>query len=149
MKVDNKFLYFEVKLSANQKNIKFMKKAFLLLVLSIAFLNLGAQTSKQKNNPVGKWDFEAPAAPQGYNNGVVEVTMDQNKLSASMSFEGTDYKIPAETVKFERDTLNVNVNVSGTDVTIKVKFDEADKMSGVASTYDGDIPLTLTREKKK
>ena len=126
-----------------------MKKAFLLLVLAIAFLNLNAQSSVSKNNPVGKWSFDAPAAPQGYTSGIVEVTLEQNKYSATMSFEGMDFKIPAETVKFEKDTLNVSINVNGTDVSIKLKFDEADKMSGAAATYEGEIPLVLTREKKK
>jgi len=124
-----------------------MKKVFILVVLTIACFNLSAQTSNAKHNPVGKWDFEAPAAPGGYTSGVVEVNSSSNKLSATMSFTGNDYKFPVDNVKFENDSLKINLNVEGTDVNIRIKFNDTDKMSGVAATYDGDIPLVLTRSK--
>jgi hypothetical protein len=126
-----------------------MKKVFILIVLTVACFNLSAQTSNAKHNPVGKWDFEAPTAPGGYTSGVVEVASDDNKYSATMSFSGNDYKFPVDDVKFENDSLKIKLNVEGTDVNIRIKFNDSDKMSGVATTYDGEIPLVLTRSKTK
>ncbi len=126
-----------------------MKKVFILIVLTIACLNLFAQTSSVKHNPVGKWDFEAPAAPVGYTEGVIEVLSVNNKYSATMSFTGNDYKFPVDDVKFENDSLKINLNIEGSDVNIKIRFSETEKMSGVAVTNDGEIPLALTRSKSK
>jgi hypothetical protein len=119
------------------------------MILAIACFNLSAQTSTVKHNPVGKWGFEAPTAPQGYTSGVVEVNSASNKYSATMSFTGNDYQFPVDMVKFENDSLKISLYVEGTDVNIKIKFDDQDKMSGVATTNDGEIPLVLTREKAK
>ncbi|HVN57185.1 MAG TPA: hypothetical protein VMT63_02710 [Bacteroidales bacterium] len=126
-----------------------MKKCLFLIFIALATINLTAQTTKQKHNPEGKWEFEAPSAPGGYTSGVVEVTKTDSKLTATMSFSGNDYKFPVDQVKFENDTLKINLNVDGTDVNIRIKFEEPDKLSGVAVTNDGEIPLTLTRSKGK
>ena len=126
-----------------------MKNVLILIILTLSCFSLSAQTSKVKHNPEGKWDFEAPTAPGGYTSGVVEVASAENKYSATMSFTGNDYKFPVDMVKFENDSLKINLNIEGTDVNIKIKFEDSDKMSGVAVTNDGEIPLVLTREKAK
>jgi hypothetical protein len=126
-----------------------MKKLFILIVLTIACINLSAQTSIVNHNPVGKWDFEAPTAPGGYTEGVVEVTSVTDKLAATISFTGNDFKYPVDNVKFENDSLNIKLNIDGSDVNIKIKFNDSDKMSGVAVTNDGEIPLVLIRSKSK
>ena len=125
-----------------------MKRVIFLIFLAVACINLSAQTEKAKHNPAGKWEFEAPTAPQGYTSGNVEVTLADKKLTGTMSFTGNDNKIPFDVIKFENDTLKINLNVDGTDVNLKIIFDDINKMSGVATTYDGEIPIVLTREKK-
>jgi hypothetical protein len=126
-----------------------MKKVFILMVLAIACLNLSAQSTNVRHSPVGKWDFEAPAAPEGYTVGVIEVNNTNNKLAATMAFTGNDFKFPVDNVKFENDSLKISLNIEGSDVNIRIKFENPDKMSGVAATYDGEIPLVLTRSKEK
>lgn len=125
-----------------------MKRVLFLIFLAIAWINLSAQTVKAKHDPAGKWEFEAPTAPQGYTSGNVEVTLADNKYTGTMSFTGNDYKIPVDIIKFENDTLKISLNVDGTDVNMKIIFDDLNKMSGVAATYDAEIPIVLTREKK-
>ena len=66
-----------------------------------------------------------------------------------MSFTGNDYKYPAEDIKFEKDSLQFYLNVDGTDVTFKSKFEQPNKISGVAFTNGGSVPFALTREKNK
>jgi hypothetical protein len=126
-----------------------MKRTFILILVTLACLNISAQKSKVKLNPRGLWAFESPTAPEGYTTGIIEITLAKKKYSVTMSFTGNDYKRPAEDIKFEKDSLQFYLNVDGTDVTFKSKFDQTDKMSGVALTNGGSVPFVLTREKNK
>jgi hypothetical protein len=127
-----------------------MKRTLILLSLVIAVLSsVNGQNSKATHEPKGKWNFEAPYAPEGFTAGVIEVGTAEKKLTATVSFTGNDTKIPLENVKFENDTLTCSINIEGSTVSITLKFDETDKMSGKAVTPDGELPLTMIREKKK
>jgi hypothetical protein len=127
-----------------------MKRILFMLIMAVVVISsLNAQKSKVTNEPKGKWLFEAPYAPEGYTSGAIEVGTTDNKLAATVSFTGNDAKIPLENVKFENDTLKCELAVEGAIVTIILKFDEADKMSGKAVTPDGEVPLAMNREKKK
>lgn len=123
-----------------------MNKIIPLFLFSL-FLGLAvsAQSSKDKNNLVGQWKFEASNAREGFNSGLIEVTFAENKYSTQISFTGSDYKIPGEKVKVENDTVAFIVYIEGNDVTISLKMDGAAKMAGKATYSEGEIPLTLTR----
>jgi hypothetical protein len=125
-----------------------MKRAFILILVTIACINLSAQKSI-KYNPVGKWEFEAPSAPEGYTAGFVDIIIANGKDSVTMSFTGKDYKYPAEDIKFEKDSLKFFVSVDGTDVTFKSRFEQLDTMSGVALTNGGAVPFLLIRQKNE
>jgi hypothetical protein len=115
-----------------------------LLVFSIPAIH--AQSSTKDNNPLGKWKFEAPYAPEGYTTGMIEVNLNEDKYTASISFPGIDYKFPGEKVKVEGENLFFVVYIQDSDVTINLKMDGNTKMAGKASYSEGEIPLTLTRE---
>jgi hypothetical protein len=124
-----------------------MKKTvslFVLLMLSISILS--AQKPVTGKNPSGKWKFEAPYAPEGYTSGIIELTLADNAYSNSISFTGNDYKIPADKTKVEQDSISFSINVEGNDVSVSLKIEEANKMSGKALYAGGEIPLILTRE---
>jgi len=124
-----------------------MKKiAPFMLLLIFCVSTASAQNTKVKNNPVGKWKFEAPYAPEGYNAGLIEVAFAENKYSTALSFTGSEYKISGEKVIFRNDTVNFSVVIDGGDILIKLKMDSSTKMTGTAITPDGEIPLTLTKE---
>lgn len=124
-----------------------MKKiAPFMLLLILCVFAASAQNTKVKNNPVGKWKFEAPSAPEGFTTGLIEVGFAENKYSTSIAFTGSEYKIPGEKVKFANDTVNFSVFIEGGDILIKLKLDSSTKMTGTATTPEGDILLTLTRE---
>jgi hypothetical protein len=120
----------------------------ILMLTAISLLlccALSGQSQKVNKDPSGKWKFEAPYAPEGYTAGVIEVALADNKYSTSISFAGSDYKIPGENTKVEKDTLAFVVNVEGNSVSITLKLEDAAKMSGKAVYSEGEIPLTLTR----
>lgn len=129
-----------------------MKRVFFMLVMVIAVataVNGQDKKSKVTNEPKGKWLFEAPYAPEGFTAGTIDIGTAEKKLTAIIAFTGNENQIPLENVKFANDTLSCGINVEGAYIEISLKFDEADKMSGKAVTPDGELPLTLFREKKK
>jgi hypothetical protein len=116
----------------------------ILLVFSIQ--NIDAQSEKEDKNPLGKWKFEAPYAPEGYTKGMIEVSLNENKYTASISFSGLDYKFPGEKVKVEGENLSFVVYIQDSDVSINLKMDSNTKMAGKAVYSEGEIPLSLTRD---
>jgi hypothetical protein len=129
-----------------------MKRVFFMLIMAVAFISaVNGQDSKSKvtYEPKGKWLFEAPYAPEGFTAGTIDIGTAEKKLTAVLAFTGNENQIPLENVKFENDSLSCGINIEGSYVEISLKFEEADKMAGKAVTPDGEIPLTLAREKKK
>ncbi|HLP74625.1 MAG TPA: hypothetical protein VK155_17095 [Bacteroidales bacterium] len=123
-------------------------KNTVISILAIFFLSVitaGAQ-NKVKFNPVGKWQFEAPTAPEGYTGGVIVVGMAEKKPTATMSFTGSEYNIPGERVKVSGDSLNFQVYLEGDVITVLMKAEANDKMSGKATYSEGEVPLTATRQ---
>lgn len=126
-----------------------MKKIVLLQVLVIIiFCAANAQTQKPKFEPAGKWQFEAPYAPEGYNNGIMEFVRAEGKYQAFVSFTGSDYKIPLEKVTVQADSITMSLYVEGADVVIKLKMESAEKLTGSAASPNGEIPLTATKVKQ-
>lgn len=116
----------------------------LLLLFSISAVS--AQSSAPKNNPVGKWKFEAPYAPEGFTSGTMDIGFADEKYSMTMVFTGSEYKISGGKVKFENDTVSFVVFIEGTDVTVTLKMGNGTKMTGKAVYSEGEVPLSLTRE---
>ena len=121
---------------------------FIITIL-LCIPAITAQAQQTRNDPVGNWKFEAPYAPEGYNTGTIQIGHTENKLTANIGFPGSDYKIPGEKVRFENDQLFLTVYIEGTDINIGLKMESNAKMSGAASTPDGQVPLTLVREEVK
>jgi hypothetical protein len=125
-----------------------MKKIiFTCLMISLfAFCEVSAQTGSTNNNAVGKWKFEAPLAPEGYNTGNITISFAENKYSSAVSMTGSDYVIPGDKTKVENDTVSFVLFLDGTEIVISLKAESNTKMTGVAIAPDGEIPLTLTKD---
>jgi len=121
----------------------------LLIITVFTIISASAQKTSQKKDPVGKWNFEAPYAPEGYTSGSIEVSLAEKKYSVSMSFTGSDYKFPCENAKVEKDSLFFSLYVEGESVLIRLKVEDAVKMTGEATYSEGTIPLTLVKEIKE
>lgn len=127
-----------------------MKKMIVLilsLILTVPAICKGDE--KSANDPVGKWKFDAPYAPEGFTTGSFEVKLAEQKLAATISFTGSEYILPCDKVKFENDILTFVLFLESEEIAFSLKFDETHKMSGKAVYSGGEVPLTLTREVKK
>lgn len=120
-----------------------------LLILVFAGLTASAQTTQKKINPVGSWKFDAPYAPEGYTTGTIIIGLQEKAHTASISFTGSDYKIPGEKVRVEGDSLKFDVYLDGATISILMKMESESAMTGKALSPDGEIPLTLKREPAK
>lgn len=116
---------------------------FLLLLLSISVIS--AQDAKPSKSPVGKWKFEAPYAPEGYTSGTIDIKFEENKYLTAISFTGSDYKIPGDKTKVEKENVSFVVMVEGNEVAISLTAENDIKMTGKAVYSEGEIPLTLTK----
>jgi hypothetical protein len=118
--------------------------AFLAILL-FTVIAVNGQNNTKKNSPVGTWKFDAPYAPEGYTSGIITVGFENQKNTTSMSFEGSDYKIPGENVKSSSDSLIFSVYIENQDVRVLLKIENEAKMSGKAIYSEGEVPLTLTK----
>ncbi len=116
-----------------------------LLMVLFTFCAVSGQTAGKKSGPVGKWKFEAPYAPEGFTSGTIDINLADKKYSTSISFTGSDYKIPGDKIKIEENGVSFTVFVEGNEVAIALKADGDLKMTGKAVYTEGEIPLTLTR----
>jgi len=116
------------------------------MVSLLAICAVSAQTDSKKNSPIGKWKFEAPYAPEGFTTGSIVVSFAEEKYSTAVSFTGSDLVIMGDKTKVESDTVSFVVLVEGQEVAISLKADSDIKMSGKAVYFEGEIPLTLTKE---
>ena len=120
--------------------------SFLLILLATVF-SLNGQSTQKKVNPLGSWKFDAPTAEPGYSTGVITIGLAEKKHIATISFTGSDYKIPGENVKFSGDSLSFSVTIENEAIMILMRLESDKKMAGKAVTSSHDeIPLTATRE---
>jgi hypothetical protein len=125
-------------------------RIFTLLIISLfAVCVVSAQTDSKKSNPLGKWKFEAPYAPEGYTLGTIDIATEGEKYLTTITFDGSDYKIPGENTKVEKDNVAFDVFIEGDQIAISLKAENDTKMTGKAVYSQGEIPLTLTREPVK
>jgi hypothetical protein len=117
-----------------------------LAMLFITVLSASGQMKLTKLNPVGTWNFEAQYAPEGYQTGTIIVGQEAKQLTASMSFTGSEYKIPGEKVKQAGDSLQFAVYLEGEVISIALKMESNIKMSGKAVYSEGEVPLALTKQ---
>ena len=125
-------------------------RIFTLLIISLfAVCVVSAQTDSKKSYPLGKWKFEAPYAPEGYTLGTIDIATEGEKYLTTITFEGSDYKIPGENTKVEKENVAFVVFIEGDQIAVSLKAENDTKMTGKAVYSQGEIPLTLTREPVK
>ena len=125
-------------------------KILAILVVSIfSALTVNGQATPNKLNPVGQWSYSAPYAPEGYQSGNIEVGLTDGKYTASFSVTGSEYKMPAEKVKFENDIVTFIIMIEANQIDITLKMESEKKMTGKAVYSEGEVPMTLTKVEKK
>lgn len=118
-----------------------MKKAFATLLCMMMCLSLYAQD--KSGSVVGKWNFSAPDAPYGYQEGTCQFKKDGAKLSAVFTISGTDMTVSE--IKKENETYKCEFYVDGTDVYLTFKQVDKNKLSGNADAEGMEMSIVFTR----
>ncbi len=117
----------------------------MLIIVSILLITSLQVNSQVKKSYVGKWDFEAPTAPQGYNYGIIEIKND----SAHMVFSGSTYRFPSVWTRFTKDSVNYKTIIDGTDVLFSLKVENDSNIGGTAVWSDGETRMVLKKKTKQ
>jgi hypothetical protein len=126
------------------KTTRIMNKKCFFLLLTGIFLITGFYPlmAQQKVSFSGDWNFEAPAAPEGYNRGVVTFEKD----SSFIIFSDGYYVYPSNWLEVKGDSILYESDIDGMIVLFSLKIDEKTKISGNAVWYDGESSLNLTKK---
>ncbi len=125
-----------------------MKKSIITLILNLLFIltAFAQQGQVPKNDPIGRWKFELPDAPEGYKLGRIDVGFVEKKYSATMIFTDNGYIIPGEKVSFLNDSLLFLMYADGQEVNVFLKQTEPLKMEGKVTYNEGEFPLLLIKD---
>jgi hypothetical protein len=125
--------------------ISMKRVTILVLFMIIGISAISAQDTNTKINHEGTWKFEAPYAAEGYTSGTIVFARSEQKPTATISFTGSDYKLPGANVMVKNDVVTFSVSLESQDIKVSLKMENATKMTGKAVYSEGEVPLTLTK----
>lgn len=125
------------------------KTLALLVLVLISFLNTNGQKPAPADDFTGKWKFEAPSAPEGFNSGNIEISFVENVYKVSLAFTGSEYKLDGDRTAIEEGSFMFVIYLQGQEITVILKMAGPDKMNGLALNPDGEVPFTMVRNPEK
>lgn len=122
-------------------------KKLLIVALFFATIagSLQAAVSQENKDVVGEWKYEAPTAPYGYEKGVFTISEKEGKLTGQVKF-ADGYKIELKKLEYKEKAFSFGLYVDYNYISVKVKI-EGKKMTGTATTPEGDIKVTAEKAK--
>ena len=124
------------------------KFRFLFCTLMCILLSAGvyAQKEGKKGSDItGKWNYEAPTAPYGYNQGKIDILNKAGKLSAKLDIQGNITAIIE--IKQTGNTYTCTLYIEGANVDITLQPEGA-KLTGKAEVNGDVMPVTFSRTKE-
>jgi len=113
----------------------------MLLFVSMSFSADEAAFGVKKF--VGLWEYDAPNAPYGYQNGLISLTKEKKSLKGTISIGS--YTSDLDEIVTKKNKLTGVVNVEGERVQLELDFDK-NSFEGVAMSSQGNIPMTGKRK---
>jgi len=113
----------------------------MLLFVSMSFSPDEAAFGVKKF--VGTWEFEAPNAPYGYQNGLINLTKEKKSLNGTISIGS--YTSDLDEIETEKNKMTGVVIVEGERVQLELNF-EKNSFEGIAKSSQGNIPMTGKRK---
>jgi hypothetical protein len=118
---------------------------FIFLLIPFNFASFSQSGAK---DITGTWNYYAPYAPEGYQNGVIIVGSGGNQKSVFLSFQNSDSPVPANNVKITGDSLEFSIFFQGDSVDVLLKLQSDTVMTGKAVSPEGETDLSLKRKLK-
>jgi len=92
---------------------------------------------------IGDWEYEAPNAPYGYQNGIIHLTKVKKSLNGTISIGS--YSSDLDEIETKKNKLTGVVIVEGQRVQLELNFDK-DTFEGMAMSSQGNIAMTGKRK---
>ncbi|WP_456087556.1 hypothetical protein [Parabacteroides sp.] len=122
-----------------------MGKVFVAFLCMMMCLSLNAQ-DLTPGMVVGMWNFSAPDAPYGYQEGTCQIKKTGENLSAVFTISGTEMTV--KEIKKENNSYKCNFYVDGTYVSLTFKQEDKNKLTGNANAEGMAIPVVFTKTVK-
>lgn len=121
---------------------KLITLTFLLAIIAGSF---NASAKVRPKDLVGEWKYEVPAAPYGYEAGILAFTEKDGKLTGALKLNDGS-KIDLQDVNLENDVLKFGVYIESGYVAISTKID-GETLDGTVATPDGEMKMTAKKVK--
>lgn len=113
----------------------------MLLFVSMSFSPDEAAFGVKKF--VGLWEYDAPNAPYGYQNGLINLTKEKKSLKGTISIGS--YTSDLDEIQTEKNSLTSVIIVEGERVELELNF-EKNSFEGLAKSSQGNIPISGKRK---
>ena len=126
-----------------------MKRLYLVLglVLMYSFLAVSMNNRISKEKLGGKWNVKVAAAPDGYQDYVMDIKEDNGEYKADILFVDSKYKISDHELTLKDGKLTGNLYVDNEKVDFTI-WEEKGVVQGTAkNSYIGTVSMTFTRPK--
>jgi len=121
-----------------------MKK--LIVVICSLFLCVALHAQNKSDAIINLWDFSAPEAPYGYQNGTIQVKEENGKLTGEVKIQQSTVKI--QEIKKENDKYTCSFYIDGQAIDVSLKQKGKSQLEGQAIGGGMEIPFTCTVSKK-
>lgn len=113
----------------------------LLLIFAIILIS-GYLSANDFSKLLGTWNYKVEYAPQGYDKGQMVFAEKEGKVVGEVKIEG--YSIPVKNLEVVEGEYKFGVEIDYGLIPVYIKI-EGDKLTGRASTPEGDMPVTGTK----
>ena len=120
-------------------------KVFVAFLCMMMCLSLNAQ-DLTPGMVVGMWNFSAPNAPYGYQEGTCQIRKTGENLSAVFTIGNAEMTVIE--IKRENNSYKCNFYVDGTYVSLTFKQEDKNKLTGNANAEGMVIPVVFTKTVK-
>jgi|WetSurSiteA1Bulk_404760.scaffolds.fasta_scaffold19913_2 hypothetical protein len=119
------------------KNI-YLRLFCLFLILMTRIFTANAQI---KESCTGEWNFKCPDASEGFDSGIIKITID----SVYTEYPGIKHTFSSKRVELINNTLCFNVEIDGQQSLCKIISKDANIFSGYLVTKSGTFPIVLIK----
>lgn len=121
-----------------------MKKIIICALLTMLF-SVATQASAYVNfnEIVGKWRYELPDAPGGYQKGIIDMTVKDDALVGEIHFS-EENRVSLKDIVYEGNTLTCGVYVDYEYIKVKIVI-KGNKMEGAVNTPEGVMVFNASK----
>lgn len=116
-----------------------------MMAALFAASSLQALTPPEKKDFLGKWQFESPYAPEGYQKGIFFIQEKEGVLAGEIRF-GDQNKVEMKDMLFADGVFKFGIEVDYNYVNIKATI-ENNILKGTAASPEGELPFEAKRVK--